>query len=265
MKYLKPLKKFGQNYLTDKNTIVKIAETILPENYDHVIEIGPGKGSLTRELFRRNKNISCFEIDTRVIEELHSEFRDVKIYNCDFLEINLRDFINPDEKTVICGNIPYNITSPIIFKLVNEYPLVSDVVLMMQNEVAKRIIARPHTKEYGILSVILGYFADIEFCFKIPPTVFYPRPKVDSAILKISFKSKLYPKIDNKLFIQVVKASFNNRRKTLKNSLSNSIFANENIFNSGFDFTRRAEELSVEEFIVLTELIAHKLQINNEQ
>jgi len=258
MNYLKPLKKFGQNYLTDINTIVKIAKTILPENYDHIIEIGPGKGSLTRELLKQNDNITCFEIDTRVIEQLTAEFPTIKIINQDFLEINLKDFINPNEKTIICGNIPYNITSPIIFKLVHEYPLISDVVIMMQNEVAKRIIAKPHTKEYGILSVILGYFADIEYCFKIPPTVFYPRPKIDSAILKISFRRNLNSKTDNKLFVQVVKAAFNNRRKTLKNSLSNSKFAHQDIFNSEFDFTRRAEELSINDFILLTDIIKSK-------
>jgi 16S rRNA (adenine1518-N6/adenine1519-N6)-dimethyltransferase len=130
--------------------------------------------------------------------------------------------------------------------------LIKDALIMTQYEVAKRIIAKPRTKDYGILSVLMNYFATVELCFKISPNVFYPKPKVDSAIIKIDFQNNKEVELDYKLFIQVVKASFGNRRKTLKNSLSNSIYKDIGLSKIDFDFTRRAEELSIEEFIELT-------------
>lgn len=254
MEKLKPLKRFGQNYLVDKNTIQKIVTQFSPSENDNVVEIGPGQGALTSLLSRVVKNYKAIEIDNRVIDDLKVSFPTVEFINADFLEINLSELTKGNKLRVI-GNIPYNITSPIIFKLIEEREFVSDALMMVQFEVAKRITGKPRTKDYGILSVLTNYFADTEFCFKIPPTVFYPKPAVDSAIVSFKFGKTMPSDIDEKLFIKVVKAAFGNRRKTLKNSLSNNAFGNLDFTTFPFDLTRRAEELTIDQFIELTKLI----------
>jgi len=170
----KPLKKFGQNYLTDKNTILKIIDCFNPQKDDSIIEIGPGRGALTNELSKISYNIKAIEIDTRVIDELSNQFPNVKFINKDFLKLDFSEVFESDKLRVI-GNIPYNITSPIIFKLIESRTLFSDALIMVQYEVAKRMISKPNSKDYGILGVILNYFATVNLEFKIPPTVFVPK------------------------------------------------------------------------------------------
>lgn len=254
MEKLKPLKRFGQNYLVDKNTVQKIVNQFSPNEDDSIIEIGPGKGALTILLSQRVKNYKAIEIDRRVIDDLKLSFPTVEFINADFLEISLSELAK-NQKLRVIGNIPYNITSPIIFKLIEEREFVSDALMMVQYEVAKRITGNPRTKDYGILSVLTNYFADTEFCFKIPPTVFYPKPNVDSAIVAFKFGKSTPDDVDDKLFVKVVKAAFGNRRKTLKNSLSNNAFGNLDLTAFQFDLTRRAEELTIEQFVELTTLI----------
>jgi len=251
---LKPLKRFGQNYLVDKNTIQKIVNQFDPKPDDTIVEIGPGQGALTSLLSKTVKDYLAIEIDKRVIDDLKINFPTVEFINQDFLEINLQDLAS-EKKLRVIGNIPYNITSPILFKLIEERDFVNDAILMVQYEVAKRIVGKPRTKDYGILSVLTNYFADTELCFKIPPTVFYPKPNVDSAIVSFKFGKKISNEIDEKLFVKVVKAAFGNRRKTLKNSLSNNSFGDLNFDSLAFDFTRRAEELTIDQFIELTKII----------
>jgi 16S rRNA (adenine1518-N6/adenine1519-N6)-dimethyltransferase len=251
---LKPLKRFGQNYLVDKNTIQKIVSQFDPKPDDTIVEIGPGQGALTSLLSKTVKDYLAIEIDKRVIDDLKINFPTVEFINRDFLEMNLRDLASGTKFRVI-GNIPYNITTPILFKLIEERDFVNDAILMVQYEVAKRIVGKPRTKDYGILSVLTNYFADTELCFKIPPTVFYPKPNVDSAIVSFKFGKKISNEIDEKLFVKVVKAAFGNRRKTLKNSLSNNSFGDLNFDTLQFDFTRRAEELTIDQFIELTKII----------
>lgn len=256
---VKPLKKFGQNYLMDNNIIRKIVEEINPKAEDYILEIGPGQGALTRELHAKCPNLTAVEIDSRVIELLALNFTGLKIINEDFLKLDLRE-IAGKEKIRITGNIPYNITSPILFKLIEEREAVSDAVLMMQHEVAKRLNAKKKTKDYGILSVILSYFADVRYCFKVSPNVFFPRPNVDSAVVHLRFK-EIEDDLDSGLFIKIVKAAFGNRRKTLKNSFSNSIFGSEIFEGCGIDFGKRAEELELEDYLSLTRFINNKMPL----
>ena len=256
---VQPLKRFGQNYIRDKNTILKIVEEFKPQQDDYVLEIGPGTGALTSVLSENLNKFSAVEIDKRVIDDLRDKFPQVDFICADFLKIKLDSFNTPDKKLRIIGNIPYNITSPILFKLIEERDLVEDAMFMVQFEVAKRITAERRTKDYGILSVLLNYFAEAELCFKISRNVFYPMPNVDSAIIHIYFNKVIDGTITDKMFISVVKASFGNRRKTLKNSLGNSIFKEIKIDNAEFDLTRRAEELSIPEFVELTKIIQSKL------
>jgi len=247
----KPLKKFGQNYLTDKNTIRKIVNTFSPKKEDKIIEIGPGRGALTNELSKISDNITAIEIDNRVIENLVAQFPKVYFINDDFLKIDFTQF-NNSKKIRVIGNIPYNITSPILFRLIEKRSLFSDALLMVQYEVAKRMTAEPNTKDYGILAVILNYFATVNLEFKISPNVFTPKPKVDSAIVSLKFNKKVDEDLDDKFFIDVVKATFGNRRKTLKNSLKNSKFYNSDFSKIKTDLSRRAENLTIADFIQLS-------------
>lgn len=255
MKKIRPIKKLGQNYLKDKNIINKIVLEINPEKDDQIIEIGPGLGALTEGLIENNKNLTLIEIDKRAIEQLKSKFESAYIIEDDFLKINLEHILDKNRISKVVGNIPYNITSPILFKLLSVRDLVNESVFMVQDEVAKRITASYKTKEYGILSVILGYFAEVKYCFRISPNVFYPKPKVNSALIHIFFKQKTGNDFEDELFIKVVKAAFGHRRKTLKNSLSNSIFRDYDFSDKKIDFSKRAEELTVDDYVFLTKMI----------
>jgi 16S rRNA (adenine1518-N6/adenine1519-N6)-dimethyltransferase len=249
---IKPLKKFGQNYLVDRNIIRKIYDVINPQVNDTIIEIGPGQGALTEYLAKSEAKIFAVEIDKRVIDALKNRFENVEFINQDFLEIDLKDFNSNNLRLV--GNIPYNITSPIIFKIFENNQIIKDAVIMVQYEVAKRMTAKVGSKDYGILSVLLQYFAETELCFKVSPNVFYPKPKVSSAVVKIKIKKRDDTEF-NQTFISVVKAAFGNRRKMLRNSLSNSIFAQLNFENCKIDLSKRAEELYLEDFIYLTKYV----------
>lgn len=258
---LQPLKRFGQNYLIDKNIINKIIREFDPKLSDVIIEIGPGTGALTSVLIDKVSKLTAVEIDKRVVEKLKEELPKVRIINEDFLKVKLSDITTSKQKVRIIGNIPYNITSPILFKLIEERSFISDAMLMVQYEVAKRITAKRGTKDYGILSVLMNYFAETKLCFKISPNVFYPKPKVFSAIIQIKFYDLLSTEIDDKLFIKTVKAAFGNRRKTLKNSLSNSIFRSKNsdlsnkLESLSHLLSKRAEDLSIQDFIELSKMI----------
>jgi 16S rRNA (adenine1518-N6/adenine1519-N6)-dimethyltransferase len=253
---LRPLKRFGQNYLTDPNILKKIVAEISPRDDDNLIEIGPGKGALTGKLLENINSFIAIEIDERVREELSGKFPGLKLISGDFLKIDLQKLYSlKNKKLRVVGNIPYNITSPILFKMIVNNNLIHDSVLMVQHEVAKRIKGKKGTKDYGILSVLLNFFADVRICFKVSPSSFYPKPKVDSAVIHLFFKEIEIMDEMKSLFIQVVKASFGNRRKTLKNSLSNSIFGNINFEDSGIDLTKRAEQLDIEDFLKLSEFL----------
>ncbi|KUG25537.1 dimethyladenosine transferase [hydrocarbon metagenome] len=246
-KHPKPLKRFGQNYLVDQNIVKKIISQFDPTNKDLILEIGPGRGVLTKHLNNTGGKVYAVEIDKRVIDDLTEKFENVEFISKDFLKINLGDY-SDGRKFRIIGNIPYNITSSILFKLIGDIDFVQDALFMVQYEVAARIISKPRTKEYGILSVILNQFFQVELCFKVPPTVFYPKPKVNSAIISLK-PNEIIDSFDKKLFINVVKGAFGNRRKSLKNSYSNSIFGTYKLTSFPVDLTKRAEELEISDFL----------------
>lgn len=258
--YNKPKKRFGQNFLQDDNILNKIIKEINPQSNDLIVEIGPGYGALTQKLLASNVNLIAIEIDKELTKNIKDKFPHLQLINEDFLDTDLSKLTSQKNKLRIVGNIPYNITSPILFKLIENNKLVKDAVFMVQLEVAKRMISNRGTKDYGILAVVLKYFSETNLCFKISPNVFYPKPKVFSALVHIHFKditeSNEEQKRDarhfDKLFITIVKAAFGNRRKTLKNSFSNSIFHEIDFSNSGIDLSLRAENLTVDDFVVLT-------------
>ncbi len=263
MQKIKPLKRFGQNYLTDRNILRKIVEEISPQTDDNIIEIGPGLGFITGELIKYNPSLTSIEIDKRVINDLAAQFSGLNLISDDFLKIELNNLYTNKKKLRIVGNIPYNLTSPIIFKMIDSNKIIRDSVLTVQLEVAKRLTANKGSKDYSILSVILQRFADVKNCFKISRNVFFPKPKVDSAVIHIHFKDVNITDEEKNMFIKIVKSSFGNRRKTLKNSLSNSIFSSVNFLNSGINLALRAEQLEINDFIKLTKFALAELQQGN--
>jgi len=259
----KPKKRYGQNFLQDENILNKIVKEINPQPDDLIIEIGPGYGVLTKKLLSVTPNLIAVEIDNELANTMREKYPQLHLINEDFLETDLSKLSSSGKKLRIFGNIPYNITSPILFKLIENNKLINDAVFMVQLEVAKRMTANRGTKDYGILAVVLKYFSETKLCFKISPNVFYPKPKVFSALIHIHFKEMKQSAEEQKqdvrhfdeLFIQIVKAAFGNRRKILKNSFSNSIFQEIDFSNSGIDLSLRAENLSVDDFMKLTKFV----------
>jgi 16S rRNA (adenine1518-N6/adenine1519-N6)-dimethyltransferase len=259
MKYPTPKKRFGQHFLKDPNILNKIVKEINPKKDDFILEIGSGFGALTEKIFALTKNFTAIEIDQNASKHIRESFEDINLIEQDFLKIDLEKiFTNKIEKIRVVGNIPYNLTSPILFKLFENNKLIKDAVLMMQFEVAKRITAKKDTKDYGILSVLISYFTEAKFCFKVSPNVFYPKPKVYSALIHLYFRNIKNTVEQQKLFIKIVKAAFGKRRKILKNSLSSSIFSEIDFTDSGIDLSLRAENLSVVDFEILTNYVLSK-------
>jgi 16S rRNA (adenine1518-N6/adenine1519-N6)-dimethyltransferase len=253
---VRPLKKFGQNFLKDKNIIDKIIAEINPRPDDVLLEIGPGLGVLTEELVKVRPNLTAVEIDRRLADDLRLKFPSLQLIQQDILKFDYEAFsLANNGKIRIVGNIPYNISSQILFRALDQRSFVKDIVFMVQLEVAQRIAAAHNNKTYGILSVILQCVAETRLCFKVPPTVFYPRPEVESAIIHITMKEQPED-FDFPVFKKVVKAAFGKRRKTLKNSLQSCLHLDGKFVNSPIDLSRRAEQLTIEEFKILTQYLA---------
>lgn len=264
MNYKIPLKRFGQHYLKDDNIVTKIIDEISPKPTDLIVEIGPGEGALTLKLIEEKCKVVAIEIDKRNYELLKQNFPSLTIFNEDFLKTNLHEIHTKYLKPLrVVGNIPYNITSPVLFKMIENRQIIQDSVLMIQHEVAKRLIAKAGTKDYGILSVIMQHFAEVKFCFKVSPNVFFPRPKVYSAVIKISFNKTSKDLNLDSTFIQIVKAAFNKRRKMLYNSFKNSIFGQLDFKKAGINLNRRAEQLKIDEFIELAKFASTELKQNS--
>ena len=245
------IKKWGQNFLVDQNIIKKIHHKIGPTRIDNIIEIGPGDGALTQVLLPDVKDMISVEVDPLLIDKLYDNksLSSLKIIHDDILKTNINDLdiVNPVR---IVGNIPYNITSQIIFWLIEQLDFWEDAFIMVQKEVAQRLVAKASTKEYGRLTVVVGAYLDVEYCFSIPPTVFIPRPKVNSAFIR--FTKKKTALVEDEKYVKfnnVVRMAFNQRRKMLKNSLK-GWDVSDNI-KEKINFSRRPETLSIEEFSML--------------
>ena len=252
---VRPKKFLGQHFLKDQNIAAKIVEALqLPAGENVVLEIGPGTGVLTKLLAQRTDlELQLAEIDRESVAYLKEHFPDLrdKITEGDFLKMNLQDFTKGDIHLI--GNFPYNISSQIFFKVLEHRGQVKQVVCMLQKEVAERIAEKEGSKTYGILSVLLQAFYSIEYLFKVPPGVFFPPPKVMSAVIRLTRNDRAHLACDEALFFKVVKQSFQNRRKTLRNALKPLNLPAQITTLDMLDL--RAEQLSVEEFILLTDKI----------
>ncbi|ANF49432.1 16S rRNA (adenine(1518)-N(6)/adenine(1519)-N(6))-dimethyltransferase [Chryseobacterium glaciei] len=249
---VKAKKHLGQHFLTDENIARKIVEGLSFENYKNIMEIGPGTGVLTKYLLEKEQNLYLAEIDTESIEYLKNTYPKIteEIFVGDFLKQDF-NFINNDQIAII-GNFPYNISSQILFKIIDHYELIPEMVGMFQKEVAERTASVPRTKEYGILSVLVQAYYDVTYLFTVHENVFNPPPKVKSGVIKLTRNPKEGLAGNEVLFKQIVKAGFNQRRKKLSNSLKVLEIPEELKTHEFMD--KRAEELSVSDFINFTKL-----------
>lgn len=247
---VRPKKHLGQHFLHDQNIARKIAGC-LSGNTKNVLEVGPGTGILTRFLLEdETLNLRAIEIDAESVAFLNDNYPVLsdRLIHADFLKSNLRDFFS--EPFAIIGNFPYNISSQILFKVLDYRNMVPEVVGMVQREVAERIAAPPGSKTYGIMSVLLQAWYNIEYLFTVNENVFIPPPKVKSAVIRLTRNQKQTLECDESLFTAVVKTAFNQRRKTLRNALS-SIIRDKDTATLPF-MGERAERLSVDDFVKLT-------------
>ncbi len=249
---VKPKKYLGQHFLKDKNIAEKIVDALHAQNIDDVIEIGAGTGILTELLLKKKYRLHIIEIDTESVEYLKLHFPESgkNLLNKDFLKFDLNGYFK--NNIAVIGNFPYNISSQIVFKIIENKHLVKETVGMFQKEVAERITASPGSKKYGILSVLTQAYYDTEYLFTVSEHVFYPPPKVKSGVIRLIRIEGKNLDCDELLFKKVVKTGFNQRRKTLRNSLKS---LTQNINTENELFNKRPEQLSVDAFVELTKLI----------
>lgn len=252
---VRPKKHLGQHFLTDLNIAQNIAGALTGVDYQDVLEVGPGMGVLTQYLLQTKHTIHAIEVDNESVDYLNTNFPKLEpnLIFGDFLKCNLaKDFPSP---LAIIGNFPYNISSQILFKTIENRKQIPEFVGMFQKEVAERICEPPGSKAYGILSVLTQSFYDTEYLFNVNRFVFDPPPKVASAVLRLRRKETIDLNCDERLYFRVVKTAFQQRRKTLRNSLKT--FSLSTNLKEDTIFGQRPEQLDVSDFVRITNLIAH--------
>ena len=266
-------KSLGQNFLIDTNVIDRILEGARVQEGDYVIEVGPGIGTLTKEMGRTAEKVVAIEIDKTLIpilEETLADFPNIEVINQDILKVDVQELVKEKLNggpVKLIANLPYYITTPIVMKFLEEDIPVTDIVVMVQKEVADRMNAQPNSKDYGALSVAVQYYCDTEIVAKAPRHMFMPQPNVDSTVIGLHVREEKKYNVDNEdIFFKTVKASFGQRRKTLLNSLGGLGFLNkdqirEALQEANIDEKRRGETLSIEEFASLSNAVN---RINNE-
>lgn len=259
----RPKQSLGQNFLVDGNIARKIVRSVAPAKGDVVVEIGPGRGALTGLLAESECRLVLVEIDRRLTGELAGRFPPprTEVVHADFLDVRLGELAERfGGRLRVVGNIPYHLTSPILFKLFDEFRSVSDCTLMVQKEVAMRIVSKPGVKDYGILSVMTRLHGEPEVLFDISPNCFYPKPRVTSSIVRVAMRDALPADVDLELLRAVVRGTFGKRRKTLRNSLRYLADAGTvpaaSLPGSPVPLDLRPEQLSPEDFISLARHIA---------
>ena len=260
-------KSLGQNFLIDTNVIDRILEGARVKEGDYVIEVGPGIGTLTKEMGRSAEKVVAIEIDKTLIpilEETLADFPNIEVINQDILKVNVQELVKEKLNggpVKLIANLPYYITTPIVMKFLEEDIPVTDIVVMVQKEVADRMNAQPNSKDYGALSVAVQYYCDTEIVAKAPRHMFMPQPNVDSTVIGLHVREERKYNVDNEdIFFKTVKASFGQRRKTLLNSLGGLGFLSKDqikiaLQEANIDEKRRGETLSIEEFASLSNAV----------
>jgi len=259
-KNVTPKKSLGQNLLKDENIARKIAAVLALKPDDTVLEIGAGTGALTKHLLQTGAALVAVEIDSRLFEILRAQFaheKKIALINKDFLKLNLPELIATSHRWKIVGNLPYFITSQVLFKIFDNCHLFEKAILTMQKEVAQRIVARPFSKDYGILSVHSQYYSEAKRLFDISRKVFFPEPEVTSSVVEFIFKSdKILTQQEEEIFRLVVRKVFSQRRKMLRNSLKTIAVLAAKMDQLNFNLDKRPEQLTVFDFLDLCQQIA---------
>lgn len=254
----KARKRFGQNFLHDNHVIDKIVRAIHPQHSDCLVEIGPGMGALTEPLLDACGKLDVVELDRDLIPILRTKFfnfPEFRIHEGDALKFDFRQLLQPGQQLRIVGNLPYNISTPLIFHFLAHHTIVHDMHFMLQKEVVDRLASGPGTSDYGRLGIMAQYYCKVEPLFIVGPGSFNPPPKVDSAIVRMSPYDVLpFPAKDTKILERVVREAFSMRRKTLRNTLKNLISA-EQLEAIGIDTTLRPERLTLEEYVRIADAV----------
>jgi 16S rRNA (adenine1518-N6/adenine1519-N6)-dimethyltransferase len=253
-------KRFGQNFLTDQGVINSLVEAIAPQTADLMVEIGPGLGALTKPLLQKLKQLHVVEVDRDIIAWMQAEYAkpayaqsNIRIHNADALKF---DFSSLGQSLRVTGNLPYNISTPILFHLLANVSHITDMHFMLQKEVVERMVAQPSTPAYGRLSVMLQYHLQMDYLITVPPGAFEPAPKVESAFVRCVPHATLpFIAKDEAVFAKVVLAAFSQRRKTLRNTLK-GLLADEGFSALNIDSQQRAENLSVADFVAIANYLS---------
>ncbi|KTC68706.1 dimethyladenosine transferase (16S rRNA dimethylase) [Legionella birminghamensis] len=247
----RPRKRFGQNFLQNPSIIAQIVASINLNASDNVLEIGPGMGAMTQALLKQLPRLTAIEIDRDLCALLKETYpaEQLLLISCDALTVDYEAF-GPNLRVV--GNLPYNISTPLLIHLFNFVSSIKDMHFMLQKEVVERLVAAPGSKDYGRLSIITQYYCQTDYLFEVPPEAFFPKPKVDSAIVRLTpYTSSPYPEVDISRFQNLVAKAFSMRRKTLANNLKPLLSAHD-LIQLGVDPTQRPEQVSIREYIEIS-------------
>ncbi len=255
----RPRKRFGQNFLHDQTVIQRIVDCINPGPDDHLVEIGPGRGALTQPLSCHGARLDCIELDRDLAGYLEDSFAgnsSVSIHQQDILKFDLGTLSEAPSSLRIIGNLPYNISTPVLFHLLASHESIQDMTFMLQLEVVQRMAAKTGNKNYGRLGLMLQYFCKIEHLFNVPSAAFTPKPRVVSAIVRLTPYQPLPVKAKNVECLKlVIRTAFNQRRKTLKNSLK-AIISEEQLKELALDSSLRPENLSLKDYVLISDAIS---------
>ena len=251
-------KRFGQHLLIDQDTIANIVQSINPSSGQILCEIGPGKGAITIPILKSVKSLHAIEIDRDLATELRGQCKDLgelNLHETDVLDFDFNQLGNTNNKVRVFGNLPYNISTPLLFHLMNYSDIISDMHFMLQKEVVDRITAKPNTSEYSRLSVTIQSFYKTQSLFNIPPEMFTPPPKVMSAFMRLTPDIEIQTEIsDHALFNTIVETAFRHRRKTIKNNLI-TLASESQLYAAGIKPTQRPQEISIQQFIELSNIL----------
>lgn len=256
-------KRFGQNFLHDQYIIDRIIQSIHPTENEHLVEIGPGRGALTRQLAATGARLDCIELDRDLAGHLNKQYKDfenVQIHQQDILKFDLQELTQQQRSLRVIGNLPYNISTPVLFHLLKSQQLIKDMTFMLQLEVVERLAAGVGDKNYGRLGLMLQYYCQVEHLFNVPASAFTPQPKVTSAIVRLTPHTEPPRQAKDVSCLQIViRTAFNQRRKTLKNSLKTMI--SEAVLNElALDSNLRPENLSLDDYILISDAVSERIE-----
>ena len=249
-----PRKRFGQNFLRDESTVEAIARAIAPDDSDHIVEIGPGEGALTQALISGERRLDAIELDRDLRTRLLAAFSTYPVFtlhNADALDFDFASLATGGNRLRVVGNLPYNISTPLIFKLLDQAPIIRDMHFMLQLEVVERLAASPGSKDWGRLGVMAQFRCEVESLFEVPPEAFYPPPNVHSAVVRLTPHPRPpYPNVNPTSLARVVTQAFSQRRKTLRNNFKGTM--EDSDFGAlTIDPSARAETLSIADLVAI--------------